>query len=130
MMNHYEIIEATKEAISKEVKDPDFNENEVMRNLLEKARKTKSINQEASLITVMSIGLHLDWTGDVDFDMPLTKWCLKKFKHIKRELSRGVTTFECYSSHYSKRLVLQKSNGYWISVVLKKSNGYWISEGL
>ena len=116
MKSHYEIIEAIKEAIAEEVKDPFFSENEIMYNLIKNARKTKSINQEAALITVMSLGLHMDWCGDVDFDMPSTKECLEKFKHIRRAISKGVTIFECYSSHYSKRLALQKRYGYWFTV--------------
>ena len=119
MMNYYELIKTTKEDVFEELEKLDIhgghNYNEIVNDLTKRVRKTKSINQEAALVTVLSLGLWMDEDGNVDFAMPSTKKCLEKFKHIRRAISKGVTIFKCYSDA-TEPLTLQKCYGYWFTV--------------
>ena len=119
MMDYYELIKTTKEDVFEELNKLDINEghgyNEIVNDLTKRTRKTKSINQEAALVTVLSLGLWMDEDGNVDFAMPSTRKCLEKFKHIRRVISKGVTIFKCYSDA-TEPLTLQKCYGYWFTV--------------
>lgn len=117
--NYYNAIVTAKEAVIAEFDKLDINGgygyNEIVNDLTKRVRKTKSINQEAALVTVLSLGLWMDEDGDIDFAMPSTRMCLEKFKHIRRAISKGVTVFECYSNA-TEQLTLQKCYGYWFTV--------------
>ena len=117
--NYYDTIVAAKETVIEEFEKLDINGghdyNEIVNDLTKRARKIKSINQEAALVTVLSLGLWMDEDGDIDFAMPSTRMCLEKFKRIRRAISKGVTIFECYSNA-TEQLTLQKCYGYWFTV--------------
>ena len=118
-MDYYEFIKTTKEDVFEELNKLDINGghgyNEIVNNLTKRARKDKSINQEAALVTVLSLGLWMDEDGNIDFVMPSTRKCLEKFRHIRRAISKGVTIFKCYSDA-TEPLTLQKCYGYWFTV--------------
>ena len=119
----YDLIIAAKEDAVKAMDGIDINVihdyNDAVIHLTKAVMRQKKpltdrVNQEAALVTVLSLGLQMGKDGNIEFTIPSTKKCLEQLDKIRSAIFNDrITIINCYSNNDDSLIMHREHGSYW-----------------